>query len=153
MNTLITFFIILQTILLFVISLHDWIHIPPLTDISELKKHSTIKGRFINSTIFFVLIFIPLILTYLYQPHFPFWVSFSLMNFYGWLSLGTILSWWVPYLFGSSAQHKAHFAEYKNTHHFLPARGDNVIPNTFHVIMHLQIWTCFVISLYLFFCN
>jgi len=44
---------------------------------------------------------------------------------------------------------KADFAEYENTHHFLPARGDNVVPNTLHVILHLQIWICFILSVYL----
>jgi len=143
------FFIILQIVLLFFMTLHDWVHLPPLTDIRAIEKHSTKKGRIINSTIFFFMIFIPLSLTWYYQPNFPLWVLISIVNFYGWLSLGTILSWWVPYIFGSSQEHKKAFAEYKNTHHFLSARGDNVIPNTFHVMLHAQIWTCFIISLYL----
>src|SRR3990167_6599825 len=146
---LISFFIILQIILLFFMTFHDWIHLPPLTNIRELEKNSTKKGRLINSIIFFFLIFIPLLLTLIYKPNFTFWSLISIFNFYFWLTLGTILSWWVPYFFGSSQQHKDNFAEYKNTHHFLPAHGDNVIPNTFHVILHLQIWSCFIISLYL----
>ncbi|MCL4380635.1 hypothetical protein M1466_04085 [Candidatus Dependentiae bacterium] len=130
-------------------ALHDWIHLPPLTDIRELEKHSSTIGRLINSVIFFLLIFVPLALTLLYTPNFPVWVLVSIVNFYGWLTVGTILSWWVPYLLGSSQQHKANFIGYKNTHHFLPARQDNVIPNTFHVILHAQIWCCFIIALYL----
>ena len=35
---LITIFIILQIILLTIITLHDWIHLPPLTDINALKN-------------------------------------------------------------------------------------------------------------------
>lgn len=132
-------------------TLHDWIHLPPLTDIRELEKYSTKKGRFINSTIFFFIIFIPLFLTWYYQSYFPRWALITIANFYGWLTLGTLLSWWMPYFFGSSQSHKLAFIEYKNTHHFLPPRGDNVIPNTFHVILHLQIWICFGISLYLLF--
>lgn len=145
------FFIALQTILLIIITLHDWVHLPPLTDIRALEKHSTKKGRLINSTIFFLLVAIPLFLTWYYQPHFPLWVLISLVNFYGWLSLGTILSWWVPYFFLSSEQHKKNFEEYKNTHHFLPPIRDNVIPNTFHVLMHILIWTCFALSVYFLF--
>ena len=127
---------------------HDWIHLPPLTDIRELEKHSTKKGRLINSTIFFFLIFIPLSLTILYKPDFPLWALITIVNFYGWLTVGTIFTWWGPYFFGSSEKHKDDFVEYKNTHHFLPARNDNVTPNTLHVILHVQIWACFIISLY-----
>ena len=146
---LIASFIVLQTILLFFMAFHDWVHIPPFINIRDLEKHSTKKGRLINSIIFFFLIFIPLMLTVMYRPLFPLWVLITILVFYDLLTIGTILSWWVPYFFGSSEQHKLGFAEYKNTHHFLPARGENVIPNTFHVILHLQIWTCFGISLYL----
>lgn len=154
MVDLISAFIFLQVVLLFFMTFHDWVHLPPLTNIREMEKHSSWIGRLINSTIFFFLIFIPLFLTWYYQPNFPFWVVFSIANFYGWLTLGTILSWWLPYFFGSySEEHKKAFAEYENTHHFLPAIGDNIIPNTFHVILHIQIWTCFGISLYLLITN
>lgn len=149
MNILSTF-IFLQAVLLLFMTLHDWVHIPPFTDIRALEKYSTPMGRLINSIIFFFLIFIPLSLTYAYQPNLPFWVVGTLTSVYGVLSLGTIVAWWIPYFFGSySPEHKEGFAEYKNTHHFLPARGDNVIPNTFHVILHIQIWMCLGIAIYM----
>ena len=146
---LITTFITLQIILVPFMALHDWVHLPPLTNIHELEKHHTKKDRLITSMIFFFLIFIPLMLTIIYQPNFPLWVLIALVNFYGWLTLGTIASWWIPYFFGSSEKHKLDFAEYTNTHHFLPNIGENVVPNTFHVILHLQIWVCCAISIYL----
>lgn len=151
---LISIFMLLQMVLLFFMTFHDWVHVPPLTDIRELEKHSAQTGRLINSFVFFFLIFIPLFLTWFYQKHFSFWVAFHITNFYGWLSLGTIVSWWMPYFFGSYwHEHKKAFAEYKNTHHFLPKIGDHVVPNTFHVILHVQIWICFGISVYLLFKN
>lgn len=128
---------------------HDWVHVPPLTDIRELEKCSTKKGRLANSAIFFFLIFIPLVLTVIYKTNYPLWVLITIVNFYGWLTLGTTFSWWVPYFFGSSQKHKDNFVEYNNTHHFLPAIKDNVIPNTLHVILHVQIWICFILSVYL----
>jgi hypothetical protein len=146
---LITTFIVLQIILLFCMTFHDWVHVPPLTNIRELEKYSTKQGRLINSIIFFFLVFAPLVLTVLYNPVFPLWVLIVLVNIYGLLSLGTVVSWWVPYIFGSSEEHKAHFIEYRNTHHFLPSRGDNIVPNTFHVLLHLQIWACCLIAAYL----
>lgn len=146
---IISLFIVLQLILLFFMTFHDWVHLPPLTNIRDLEKNSTQLGRFINSTLFFFLIFIPLMLTITYQSNFPIWVLIVLISFYGLLTLGTIFSWWVPYFFGSSDQHRMNFAEYKNTHHFLPAISNNIIPNTLHVILHVQIWVCFIISLFL----
>lgn len=148
--TILSIFIVLQIVLLFFMTFHDWVHLPPLTDIRELEKHSTFVGRLINSTLLFFLIFIPLFLTWYYQNSFPQWTLIIIALFYGLLSLGTILTWWIPYFFGSySEEHKQGFVGYKNTHHFLPAIGDHVIPNTFHVLLHLQIWTCFGIVLYL----
>ena len=149
MISLFTFFITLQITLFFFMTFHDWVHLPPLTDIRELEKYSTFRGRLINSAIFAFTILIPLGFTVACQPYVPMWVSGILVFFYGVLTLGTLVSWWVPYFFGNLPFHEEHFKEYVNTHHFLPARGDNVIPNTMHVMLHLQIWTCLGISLYL----
>lgn len=149
MDTIVSIFLVLQIILFFFMTFHDWVHLPPLTDIRELEKHSSTKGRLINSGIFALIIAIPFTLTWFYKTDFPWWALITISTFYGILTIGTILSWWVPYFFGSSPEHKAAFAEYHHTHHFLPKRGDNVVPNTFHVILHIQIWTCLVISLYL----
>jgi hypothetical protein len=148
-NYILPIFIALQVILLFLMTFHDWVHLPPLTDIRELEKHSSKTGRLINSFIFALLILIPLSLTYFYAPGLPYSIRRTIAIFYGLLTLGTILSWWVPYIFGSSAAHKAAFAEYRTTHHFLPKRNDNVTPNTFHVILHIMIWSCFALSLYI----
>lgn len=142
-------FIVLQIILLMFMIFHDWIPIPPFNDIAVLKEEGTkyrLLGSFVNG--FFV--FIPLLLTLLYfhESPIPFIARFSVVLFYLILTIGTIFSWWVPYFFGSSDSHRAHFNKFKNTHHFLPARGSNVIPNTLHVILHLQVWGCFVFSLY-----
>lgn len=147
MSPLFVIFILLQLILFFLMTFHDWVHLPPLTDIAELEKHSSFWGRVLNSVIFALWIIITLVLTVQYAPELPTWVMVVLITFYGLLTLGTLFSWWLPYFFGSSAAHKKAFIEYKNTHHFLPARGDNVVPNTFHVILHLIIWTCFGIAL------
>lgn len=150
--SIITLFIILQVILFFVMTFHDWVHLPPLTDLRAMEKHSTKKGRLINSLIFAFIVAYPLYLTYFYQDNLKGSVLWPIVLTYGLLTLGTILSWWVPYFFGSFSQaHKEAFLEYKDTHHFLPPIGDNVIPNTFHVILHVLIWACFALSLYLMF--
>lgn len=148
MNIL-TIFIALQIITLLLISLHDWVHLPPLTNIRELEKHHTVRERCITSLINALIVLVPLVLTMWWQPSFPGWARITIISCYGLLTIGTIGAWWIPYIFGSSSRHKAGFVEYQNTHHFLPARGDNVIPNTFHVILHLCIWSCLALALYL----
>jgi len=149
MQNLILFFVVLQVVLFFFMALHDWIHLPPLTDIRALEKLHSAKFRLTWSIINGLMVLIPLLLTWLYQPQFPLWVLIVLVSAYGLMTIGTLFAWWIPYFFGSSAEHKAGFAEYHSTHHFLPPRGDNVIPNTFHVLLHLQVWTCLGIALYL----
>lgn len=146
MISTLSFFIIIQSILLLFMTLHDWIHLPPLTDIRAMEKHSSKRSRLINSFIFFLIVFVPLALTVFLGPTFR--VNIVLVALYGILTLGTLFSWWIPYFFGSSDQHKLDFAEYKNTHHFLPARGANVVPNTLHLLLHIQIWICFGLSLF-----
>ncbi len=148
MHKLVVIFIIVQLVLLCIMALHDWVHIPPLTDIRELEKHSSWWGRFINSCMLASFILVPLVLTWLYRRDLPLWILWSNSAIYSILTLGTIFSWWVPYVWGSSDAHKAHFAEYRLTHHFLPKRGDNVVPNTFHVLLHILVWTCFALSVY-----
>ncbi|MCB9493300.1 MAG: hypothetical protein H6679_03430 [Epsilonproteobacteria bacterium] len=149
---LITFFITLQVVLLFFMVLHDWLPLPPLNDTQAIKEAEGNWRRFVDASINGLFVFIPLLLTLKYQHAFmPFWTKVSVNLFYTILTIGTIAAWWVPYFFGSPAKHKLHFTKFKKTHHFLPARGDNVTPNTLHVILHLQIWACWLISLYLIF--
>lgn len=144
------FFIFLQFILLFFMLFHDWIPVPPFNDIEALKALDSNIYRLLGSTINGITVLIPLIITvHCYQQA---KISFSeittILSFYLLLTVGTILSWWVPYFFGSSQKHKEQFSKFKNTHYFLPARNDNVIPNTLHIILHLQVWTCLIISIY-----
>lgn len=146
-------FITLQFILLLFMLFHDWVSIPPLTNIPALKAASSNSYLLLGSVINGTSVIIPLIITLLYftKTHIPLLAAIIVTDFYFVLTVGTILSWWTPYFFGSSSKHKTRFAKFKDTHHFLPARGDNVIPNTLHVILHLQVWACLAISLYFLF--
>ena len=146
---MIIFFIFLQCVLLLFMLFHDWVSIPPLNDIKSLKKADSNLHRLLGSIINGIVVLIPLILTIKYfRQQLPFNIAMNIFIFYLLLSIGTILSWWFPYIFGSSQKHKQLFSKFKNTHHFLPARKDNVIPNTLHVILHLQVWICLIISIY-----
>ncbi len=145
------FFLVLQCILFLFMALHDWIDIPPLTNLTALRKAHSFKFRLIGSFINAGLVFVPLIITVLYitsSP--PLWTRLLFAIIYGFITFGTITAWWIPY-FGAGywvPKNKADFEVYQDTHSFLPPRGNNVIPNTLHVILHVQVWICFGLSLY-----
>lgn len=149
---MITVFILLQFLLLLFMVFHDWISIPPFNDIEALKTSDNHFYRILGSLINGLIVFFPLLITvkYYQMDSFPLSAINTICIFYFILSLGTILSWWVPYVFGSSTKHKEAFRKFEKTHHFLPRRGDNVIPNTLHVVLHLQVWACFAMSIYFF---
>lgn len=139
-------FVVLQVILLLVITLQDWVDIPPLTNIKELKKVDSFKYRLIGTGINGLFVLIPLALTLSYWGG-NWHANLAICCCYGGLTLGTILSWWIPYFFGSSPEQKQAFQKFKNTHHFLPKMRDHVVPNTFHVGLHLLIWASFIMAL------
>jgi hypothetical protein len=148
---MILFFAILQVILLLFMVFHDWIDLPPFTDRKNLRKfHSTqllLFGSFLNG----ILVLIPLVLTLLYfEDTLPLWANGLFVIIYGIITLGTITAWWLPYLFGTNApkMNRAELEVYQNTHHFLPKKKDRVVPNTLHVVLHIQVWSCFILSLY-----
>jgi hypothetical protein len=144
-------FFILQCILLLFMALHDWIDIPPLTDLPALKRAHSLKFRLLGSCINTIFVLVPLIITFCYLTAVPpLWMRLLLVTIYGLLTFGTMTAWWIPY-FGSGYWvhgNQAGFEEYRNTHSFLPAKGENVVPNTLHVILHLQIWICLLLSIY-----
>lgn len=131
---------------------HDWISVPPFppfNNITALKAVDSNKHRLFGSIVNSIPVLIPLVLTLHYYPsRMPASTAITIVAFYLALTIGTILSWWTPYFFGSSAQQKQRFSKFNDTHHFLPALGDNVVPNTLHVILHLQVWLCLAFSVY-----
>lgn len=152
---MIYFFIIIQCLLFFFMAFHDWIDIPPFTNLAALKKAHSLKFRLIGSFVNATLVLIPIIVTFVYLSSSPpLWARLFFVSIYGLITFGTITAWWIPYFGGGYWIHdnQAGFEEYRNTHSFLPVRGDNVIPNTLHVILHIQVWICFGLSLY-WLCN
>ncbi len=132
-------------------ALHDWIDLPPYTNLSALKKAHSFKFRLIGSLVNAGLVLVPLLVTIAYRSSLvPLWAQLLFVVIYGLITFGTITAWWVPYFTGRYWIHgnEAGFEEYCNTRSFLPPRGKNVIPNTLHVILHIQVWICFGLSLY-----
>ena len=150
--SLIMLFIILQSILLLFMLLHDLIKVPPFNDIDALRATDSTSWLIFSTIVNSFCVAIPLYLTLqlFFQSAFS-CARLIIVCFYALLTFGTICSWWMPYILGSSASHKMHFHKFKNTHHFLPARGNNVVPNSLHVVLHLLVWSCCALSIYFYF--
>ena len=144
-------YIFLQSVLFFLITFHDWIHVPPLTNINDIDQHTSKKGKIINTLVNAIAVLIPLALTvrlYVTKMSKGFLLIIALM--YALLTLGTIVSWWLPYFFGIPKKlNEMNKRYFKNTHHFLPSIGNNATPNTFHVLMHSCIWSALGMALFL----
>jgi hypothetical protein len=146
---MVDFFIQLQIVLFFFMILHDWVELRPFTDLQALKKAHSTKERLFGSFINGLLVLVPLALTIYYRSlATPLWAKILFVLIYGLITFGTVTAWWIPYFTGKYLipGNKAGFEEYRNTHTFLPKRGQNVVPNTLHVVLHLIIWTCFIVS-------
>jgi len=149
--SMIYFFLIIQCILFLFMILHDWVAFPPLTNLAALKKAHSFKFRLMGSFVNGILVLVPLIVTFLsFGSPFPLWSRLLFTGIYGLLTIGTITAWWIPYFGGRYLIHgnQAGFEEYRDTHSFLPPIGDHIVPNTLHVILHIQVWLCFGLSLY-----
>lgn len=143
------FFVFLQVMLLFVMLSHDLIPMRPFNDVDALKQNESMFRIILFTVINALCVAVPLYMTLFHYNT----ALLTIVYCYGGLTIGTIASWWVPYVFGSSVAHKQQFLKFKNTHYFLPKRGDNVRPNTLHVVLHLLVWSCFGLSLYFYLSN
>ena len=142
-------FIILQIVLLLCLTLHDWISLPPFNGIHAIGLSNSVFKRIFTTLINTTIVLILLLITLHYYPSIPLRQPVkTIFIFYFIFTIGTLISWWMPYIFGSSKKHKAVFKKFKKTHHFLPKISHNTIPNTLHVILHLQIWGCLCFTIY-----
>lgn len=65
--------------------------------------------------------------------------------------LGAIMSWWIPYFFGTSTEEKIERFNimFGNTHSFLPVMN-GIVPNTLHTLFHLMLLICIILTSYIF---
>ena len=134
------------TLLFLALALHDLVNFPPLTNLVDMKKYESDARRYTDACINGLFGLIPLTLLLFYRTALPGWALKTIIGFYGVLLIGAFFAWYVPYFFGSSASHREAFKKFENTHHFLPKRGENIVPNTFHVILHVMMLACLTLA-------
>ncbi len=98
---MIYFFVVIQSILLLFMAIHDWIDLPPFTNLPAQKKAHSLKFRLIGSAVNAGLVLIPLIVTFIYlTSSLPLWARLLFVAIYGFITFGTITAWWIPYFGG-----------------------------------------------------
>lgn len=65
--------------------------------------------------------------------------------------LGAIMSWWIPYFFGTGTEEKIERFNnmFGDTHSFLPIMN-GIVPNTLHTVFHLVLLICIILTSYIF---
>lgn len=65
--------------------------------------------------------------------------------------VGAIMSWWIPYLFGTGTEEKIESFNnmFGDTHSFLPIMN-GMTPNTLHTMFHLVLLICIILTSYIF---
>jgi len=118
--------------------LHDLVSVPPLNDlrgartsVSRLVRAGAIVGNTLPSAVV-------LALAIVYEgERKPIAVDGCFALYFSVLLAMVYRAWYRPYFFGATSEEKERWrSEYGRTHTFLPARGDNPIPNTAHVLLH-----------------
>lgn len=130
--------LLLQSLQVTILLLHDWIPLPPLNDVHAARRghslHSMAMATVVSSL--FPSIGLALSLFYL-KSGWPSWLHIYLLAAYGFLFVGELEAWWIPYLTSPQPKRASHYeAMYGNTCAFLPPRNGIRI-NTLHFVLHV----------------
>jgi hypothetical protein len=127
----------LQIFQLLFLLLHDWVPLGNLNNVSAFQKSTTAPQKALSLLVPSIPVVIGLGFTLRSTAHAPS-ISFriALSAVYGFLFLGELEAWWIPYGFGTSAERAARYRTlFAGTHSFLSSRH-GITPNTLHVALH-----------------
>lgn len=142
------FLVALQVFHLVFLLLHDWLPLGRLNDISAVRRTITPLQRLAGLLVPGIPVSIALGLSVKYFGNvYPGWFEWWLRVTYGFLFLGELEAWWIPYVFGTTAKRVALYQVlFGRTHSFLPPRH-GVVVNTLHVVLHASTLMTLVILL------
>jgi len=131
--------------------LHDWVPLGPFNDVEAVRQDSTIQ-ELLFVTLFNasqILVIIVLLLIFMGKSY-PIWAKIWLIVHQSCIFAGALWAWWIPYCCGIGAEERAERYQlmFGNTHTFLPEMH-GIAPNTIHVIFHLTLLTCIILSIYI----
>ena len=128
----------LETFQVAFLLLHDWVPLGRFSDIRALRRLEPMRKIVLATTLSSLPFVLGLVFSaiHAHDPRWPRWVRLYLWISYGWLFIGELEAWWVPYLLKPQpAKAERYQGLFGNTHAFLPARN-GITPNTLHVILH-----------------
>jgi hypothetical protein len=138
----------LQVFQLAFLLLHDWVPLGRLNDISAVRRTNTPLQRLAGLLVPGIPVLIALSLSLKYfGSAYSGWVKWCLRSTYGFLFLGELEAWWIPYVFGTTAKRVAmHQSLLSRTHSSLPPRH-GIVVNTLHVVLHASTMATVIVLL------
>jgi hypothetical protein len=120
--------VVLLTLLVY----HQFTTLVNLYPFNNTRRH-TVREKLIECGVNGVLMALPPVGFYLQNV----WLMGLGVFFYAVLLVGELVTWWVPYFFGTSAHwERVYDRVFRNTITILPARGRNPVPNLEHMVLH-----------------
>ncbi|MEN1968379.1 hypothetical protein WMZ97_09930 [Lentibacillus sp. N15] len=140
-----------SVILLFMI-VQDLVPLGTLNDIEAIASVESFHEIIVTTLIGTVQIILILggVLLFI-GKRYPLLVKIWLLVHPSFILLGAIMSWWIPYLFGTGTEEKIERFHnmFGDTHSFLPVMN-GIVPNTLHTMFHLTLLICIILSSYIF---
>ena len=120
------------------LALHDWIPLGTLNDLAAVRAANPGRKLLAATLISLAPFAVGLAASAIYFCRvYPAWLLWWLWISYGFLFVGELEAWWIPYLFRSKPERAARYqVMFGDTHAFLPARN-GIRLNTLHVILHI----------------
>lgn len=131
------FLLWLQIFQVAILLLHDWIPLPPLNDLKAVRQEHSLRAIALGTLLGALFPSIGLVFGFLHwKSGWPHWLYVYLLCAYGFLFVGELQAWWIPYLLWPQPKRAASYeAMFGNTSAFLPARNGIRI-NTLHFVLH-----------------
>lgn len=127
----------LQLLQVAILLLHDWVPLGPLNNLAAIRTSRTTRELLLGTVVSSLLPAFGLGLSLWYwRAGWPGWVRHYLLFAYGFLFIGELEAWWVPYWIWPQPKRSEEYARaYDQTHACLPTRN-GIRPNTLHVLLH-----------------
>jgi hypothetical protein len=120
------------------LAIHDWVPLGRLNNVQAVRQEVSVKALGLGTLISTLPFALGLLFSvrHLGTP-FPAWLKWWLGLSYGFLFLGELEAWWIPYLLVPQPKKAVRYGRmFGGTHAFLPSHN-GIVPNSLHVVLHL----------------
>lgn len=142
-------------LILFFMAVQDLVPLGALNDLEALASVESFDEIIVTTLIGVVQILLILggVLLFI-GKRYPVLIKIWLIVHPSCILLGAMISWWIPYLFGTGTEEKIERFNlmFGHTHSFLPVIN-GMVPNTLHTMFHLMLLICVILTCYIFLTN